>query len=185
MSRLQEPSKRGLPHCTHARHVACTDPTHDGVSARLDTTRPGIYLLYQTVVLRLPYITSEKRPWSQDQAPANILVPPVYTYVHVCVSYPSSTRLHFTWKPGTKVQTGQRNEISLAPRPPGLKGGRAARREEDSKRSHRARRVVAGIPAADFICRMSTSRGHVRTEPRRGRGGWKGRMCERDERVRG
>ena len=144
--------------------------------------RPGIYVLYQTVVLRLPYITSERRPWSQDQAPANILVPPLYLYVRVCVYvYPTplplsflETTLHFA-RDESANGTEKRNlsPPSLSPSP-GFKRRRAARGEEDSKRSHRPRRVVAGIPAADFICRMSTSRGHVRTEPRGAGGG--GRM---------
>ena len=101
--------------------------------------------------------------------------------------FPSS-RLHFTSPGTTKVQTGQKNEISPSlPTPPPLssKRRRAARREEASKRSHRPRRVVAGIPAADFICRMSTSRGHVRSraEPR-GEGRMRG-TSEKGTRVRG
>lgn len=132
--------------CLHARPRLPTDshtpPTRDTRTCSSEnrvskggyhgTASRYIARLYQTVVLRLPYITSEDRG-----AGSVVLVAPA--------------------RPGVLSRsvsplTSEIDEEEARRRPRG-------RAERSSKRSHRPR-VVAGIPAADFICRMSTSRGH-------------------------
>lgn len=143
VNRLRGP--KNLPnvdsHTAHTLTTLRTDPVYDGVSVRLDTTRDSQPqaryippLPNRCLKATIYYVREETRgPKTRPRLTSSShLCIYTYTRARVCIlplfHFPSP-RLHFA-SPGTKVQTGQKNEISLPPlrrrvsREEGLRGGK-------------------------------------------------------------
>lgn len=133
----QRAPPRGLPHSPRTRDTRTRVPTVCGVTVlvKVDTTPRD---------RQARYISSP--------LPNRCLKATIY-YVGGAVG-PWTTRLSSSHLPGPTHSVPLLVSVPLVSGQEGEEEGE----EETSKRSHRPR-VVAGIPGADFICRMSTSRG--------------------------